>query len=385
MTGFMDILIQKRWFFIAGVFIIADVFLVSLLASTAQAHHINTSARSHSAANVSTAPPHTYDSPNAVTNAMLMLMDDTSQAANTVEQQALGGVASVSMSVAHGGMLVRHGAYVSTVFVVHGIGATFAFMGHAAVGSVVFAGRVAGSILTFDGHVISGGFGLMGHGLGGGFGAVGDVVGSSFSLVGHAVGGTVRFASDVTHVGSIIRPEDHTAIPTITQLRAQQAALIVSGTKDVTIASITSGVGGACDDGDGNGGYPMKWCGAAMDSIETIPYSGAAINRECTSYAYWYFTSVEGHAGFRAWGNAKYWAATSNYPTHTAPTVGAIAVETAGAYGHVAIVQALPGHKYAGGVVPAGYVLVSEMNYDWNGHFRYSYSPLSKFSAYIYP
>jgi surface antigen len=65
--------------------------------------------------------------------------------------------------------------------------------------------------------------------------------------------------------------------------------------------------------------------------------------------------------------------------------VGAIAVETSGYYGHVAIVQALPGETYEGQAVPAGYVLVSEMNYDWKGHFRYSYSPLSKFSAYIYP
>jgi surface antigen len=122
-----------------------------------------------------------------------------------------------------------------------------------------------------------------------------------------------------------------------------------------------------------------------MDTIATVSYTSDPINRECTSYAYWYFTSIEGHANFRAWGNAKYWATSSNYPTHAVPAVGAIAVETAGAYGHVAIVQALPGQKYAEQVVPAGYVLVSEMNYDWHGHFRYSYSPLSKFTAYIYP
>jgi surface antigen len=122
-----------------------------------------------------------------------------------------------------------------------------------------------------------------------------------------------------------------------------------------------------------------------MDSLPTISYSADPINRECTSYAYWYFTAVEGHTGFRVSGNAKYWATSSNYPTHAAPADGAIAVETVGAYGHVAIVQALPGQEYAGRVVPAGYVLVSEMNYDWQGHFRYSYSPLSKFTAYIYP
>lgn len=371
MTGLMDILIQKRWFFIAGVFIAVDIFLVSLLASTAQAHHIHASqSRSSDTSVVS----HTYDSPNAMTNAMLMMVDSVSQAANSAEQQALDGVGSAAMGVVQSGRLVRHGAYVSTAFVVHGAGASVAFMGRAAAGSVLFVAHTVGSSFIFARHITGDGFSLIGDAIGGGFG-----------LGGHVIGGTFHLASGVTHVGSIIHPEDHTAIPTITQLRAQQAALIVSGTKDVTIASVTSGVGGACDDGGGNGGYPMAWCNASMDSIQTIPYSGSAINRECTSYAYWYFTRIEGHADFRAWGNAKYWAATSNYPTRALPTVGAIAVETAGAYGHVAIVQALPGHKFAGETVPSGYVLVSEMNYDWGGHFRYSYSPLSKFSSYIYP
>jgi len=362
MTEFMDILIQKRWFFIAGVFIAVDVFLVSLLASTAQAHHVHASSQNNNTTSVSITP-HTYDSPNAVTNGLLMMMDSAAQAANTLEQRVLGGIGAAAMNMAHGGALVRHGAYIGTTSAVHGVGATFSFMGRTAVGSVLFVGRIIG-----------GGFGSVGHGIGAGFG-----------FIGHVAGGTVRLASDVTHVSSIIRPEDHTAVPTITQLRAQQAALIVSNTKEVTIASMTSGTGGLCDDGDGNGGYPMKWCNATMDSIETIPYSGSAINRECTSYAYWYFTSVEGHADFRAWGDAKYWAQTSNYPTHASPTIGAIAVETAGAYGHVAVVQALAGQKFGGQTVPAGYVLVSEMNYDWDGHFRYSYSPLSKFSSYIYP
>ncbi len=129
----------------------------------------------------------------------------------------------------------------------------------------------------------------------------------------------------------------------------------------------------------------MQWCNAYMDSVATVSYTSDRINRECTSYAYWYFTNVEGHTDFHATGNAKYWAASTNYSTGSLPVVGAIAVETAGAYGHVAIVQALPGQTYAGQVVPAGSVLVSEMNYDWNGHFRYSYSPISKFSSYIYP
>ena len=170
----------------------------------------------------------------------------------------------------------------------------------------------------------------------------------------------------------------------IASLRRQQASMIQSGTRGVYIPPASGGSGGACDAGNGNGRYPMSWCNAAQDTVATIPYSSDPINRECTSYAYWYFTQVEGHTDFRATGNANQWAYTSNYPVHAAPAVGSIAVETSGYYGHVAIVQALPGQNYAGNVVPDGYVLVSEMNYDWNGHFRYSYSPLSKFSDYIY-
>lgn len=170
----------------------------------------------------------------------------------------------------------------------------------------------------------------------------------------------------------------------IQKLRQQQAALIQSGTRSVPVPS--GGSGGACDNGNGNGSYPMAWCNAAQDSIDTIPpYSSWDLNnRECTSYAYWYFTQVEGHYDFSASGDAKSWADTSNYATHSNPAVGAIAVETTGTYGHVAIVRALPGQTYAGNTVPSGYVLVSEMNYDWYGHFRFSYSPLSKFSDYIY-
>lgn len=200
--------------------------------------------------------------------------------------------------------------------------------------------------------------------------------------VGHTVG-AISGATN-TQLASVIKPKNDIAVPVITPEQAQQVQLIQSGTFNVEpITPI--GAGGACDNGSGNGGYPMEWCDARMDSIRTVPYSSDRINRQCTSYAYWYFTTVEGHTDFHVTGNANRWTATSNYPVHKAPAVGAIAVETTGVYGHVAIVQALPGQVHDGKAVPPGYVLVSEMNYDWHGHFRYSYSPLTKFSAYIYP
>jgi surface antigen len=339
MVEFIDVLMEKRRSVIAvGTVIISLLFFV-IIAPILQAHR--TSITSHlqtSYTNEET--PGVYDSPNAVTNAMSQIADDTGRATNGAEIKTVGAVMGAAGGVTDIDKAIAHGTYVGTTDTVHGIG----------TGTMTVA-----------------------HGVGDGFDFIGHIGGNIFGLF-----------SGATHVGALIRPTDHTPTPTITQMRAQQATIIQSGTKGVSLAPISSGTGGACDIGEGNGGYPIGWCNASMDTIATIGYSSDAINRECTSYAYWYFTAIEGHTDFRAWDDAKYWATTSNYPTHTTPAVGAIAVETAGAYGHVAIVQALPGQSYEGQVVPAGYVLVSEMNYDWGGHFRYSYSPLSKFSTYIY-
>lgn len=207
-----------------------------------------------------------------------------------------------------------------------------------------------------------------------------------FIAIGHGTGhvfGTVSTATN-SQLASIIKPNQDSTVPVITPEQAQQATLIQEDTVAVTPVK-PAGAGGACDNGAGNGGYPMEWCDAPRDTVRTVSYSSDRINRECTSYAFWYFTTIEGHSDFHVTGNANRWARTSNYPVHATPAVGSIAVETRGYYGHVAIVQGLPGETHDGQVVPDGYVLVSEMNYDWQGHFRYSYSPLSKFSAYIYP
>lgn len=164
----------------------------------------------------------------------------------------------------------------------------------------------------------------------------------------------------------------------ISALQSQQAAIIQAGTQSLGGGTYTSNI---CNNGSGTGGYPAGWCDTVQDSMNT---PGNFPNRECTSYAYWYFTQVEGHGDFSVSGNANQWLGTSNYPTHSSPQVGGLAVETAGTFGHVAVVQALPGAMFQGRIVPAGEIAVSEMNYDFYGHFRYSYSPLSKFAGYIY-
>lgn len=339
---FMDVLLEKRRS-VALISICIAMLLVSITAPILQANRASITGYVRTWSNYQATP--SYDNgPDIMANTLSQMTDDIGNAANTIAIKTLSGALTFAETVTNFYRAVGQAGYDTAALTAH-------------IASICIMATV-------------------------------HIVGDSFAITRHAFDHVFGLFSGLRRVRllSVIQPTDHTPIPTITQIRIQQAATIESGTKGVTVTSaVTTGTGGLCDNGEGNGGYPLGWCNAPIDTLATIPYTSEPINRECTSYAFWYFTTVEGHTNFKAWGNAKYWASTSNYPTHTTPAVGAIAVETAGAYGHVAIVQALPGQKYAGQVVPAGYVLVSEMNYDWQGHFRYSYSPLTKFSAYIYP
>jgi peptidoglycan hydrolase CwlO-like protein len=175
----------------------------------------------------------------------------------------------------------------------------------------------------------------------------------------------------------------------ISKLRSEQAAANASVAKSVKVSVSASS-------GSGNGGYPAAWCDAAQDAITD---SNGFPNRECTSFAYWYFTTQEGQSSFRVSGNAGWWWETSNYAVSTYPDVkvGALGIEPSsslnapvpslhgGYYGHVMVVLALPGTTYngsfphtsaaAGTTVPATDVLVMSMNEDEEGHFMYNLWP----------
>lgn len=194
----------------------------------------------------------------------------------------------------------------------------------------------------------------------------------------------------------------------IALLKSEQAAAYAAIARTVQVKP-SSGGGGLCDMGYGNGGYPSVLCNNYQDSI-TDAYNFP--NRECTSFAYWYFVDIEGHSTFQVNsqvnGNAGWWWETSNYAASTYPdvSVGAIGVEPSSAlsapvpslhggyFGHVMIVLALPGTTYngslpftaaaAGTYVPQGYVLVMSMNEDENGHFMYSLWP-ANYLMYINP
>ena len=154
----------------------------------------------------------------------------------------------------------------------------------------------------------------------------------------------------------------------ISSLKAQQAALLAAASSSFngSIPGASSGSGGACDNGHGTGGYPASWCNALKDAFG---YGGQwGYNRECVSWAGWrrYQLYVRGVVSrpVQPWGDANQWdegARGAGFTVDNNPSIGAVAQTNAGGYGHVAVVEAIKG----------GNVIVSEMNYDGYGHFRY--------------
>ena len=142
----------------------------------------------------------------------------------------------------------------------------------------------------------------------------------------------------------------------ISALEAEQARINAASSRTGSgYVGPSGGHGGACDIGMGNGGYPLSWCNAGLDAVTT---SGGFPSRECTSFAYWYFTSMEGRS-LSVSGNAKDWVYTSSRPVSHTPHVGDIFVHTAGYYGHVGIVVGISG----------GWVQTISMNDDYGGHY----------------
>lgn len=337
MLEFTEVLFQRWRLLLLSTFFLPGI-MICILAPVVHAHSKNLlDIPESSYDNFSSID---YDGPNVVTGVLASIADNTNQAANNAQRNVVKGVVAFSSGVTNFDKTLLSGTQQGASFVAKSVAKT-----------IILPTRAVGSAVNF---------------------------------VGHTTSKTFNFLTGVTNISSVIRPAENKVVPSITELRIEQAEIIKKGTKSVIVKPKSFARGGACDNGHGNGGYPAKWCNSPMDTIVTISGRTSRINRECTSYAYWYFTKIEGNEEFIVSGDAKYWAQNSNYPKHSKPAVGSIAVETGGTYGHVAIVHALPSQKFAGKKVPAGYLLVSEMNYDWNGHFRYSYSPVSKFTSYIY-
>jgi peptidoglycan DL-endopeptidase CwlO len=155
----------------------------------------------------------------------------------------------------------------------------------------------------------------------------------------------------------------------VASLRAQQSAAIQAASSHVSRGSVpgaSGGSGGACDNGSGNGGYPMVWCNAAQDSLVD---NWGMYNRECVSYAAWKRSAI-GRPVPGGWGNANQWpgsARAAGYSVDGSPRVGDVAVYMGGFYGHVGVVEAVNG----------GSIIMSDMNGDNAGHFSYDSWPTS--------
>ncbi len=136
----------------------------------------------------------------------------------------------------------------------------------------------------------------------------------------------------------------------IASLRAQQAA------------ANQGHFGYSVSPGDpGHGGYPTRLDRAAQDSL-IDPWG--MYNRECVSYTAWKVQQTFGYMPY--WGghgNAAQWpgnARADGIPTGSRPRVHSVAIWPVGYYGHAMWVEA---------VYSNGNILVSQYNYDYQGHY----------------
>ncbi len=162
----------------------------------------------------------------------------------------------------------------------------------------------------------------------------------------------------------------------IASLRSQQSAAIAAASRRVGGGSFpgrSSGAGGSCDKGFGNGGYPMRWCNAPLDAYVD---SWGMYSRECVSYTAWKVASTGRNMPY--WGgvgHAYQWpgnARRAGIPVSVGggARVGDIAIFSGGPFGHAMYVEQVKG----------GSVIVSEFNRDWDGKFTYSEWPQSALS-----
>lgn len=208
MVDFVEFIAHKRWILIVGFVIIIDLFLMTLLASTAHSHHVSAEAQS----TVSAAPAHAYDGPNVITDGFLKLNDDISGAFSSINKSLYNGVDSIAMGASQSGELVSHGAKTVSSLAASGVKGGFGGMAHAAGGGFGATGHAVGSAFTFMGRtVVLGSLTFVGR----------DVIVGSYAFEWHAlqtgVGGTFGLVSHMTNVGSLITPAntDNKPVPVI--------------------------------------------------------------------------------------------------------------------------------------------------------------------------
>lgn len=133
------------------------------------------------------------------------------------------------------------------------------------------------------------------------------------------------------------------------------------------------------DNGSSNVSYSGSSSSSSTGSATTISYNSSG-NTYPVGQCTWGAKEATGWVG-NNWGNANQWlysAAAAGFSTGSTPAVGAVAVWTAGAYGHVAVVTAVNGSQ----------IQVVESNYAGNmsvGNYRGWFNPAADgVTGYIY-
>jgi hypothetical protein len=158
----METISRKLQFLVVAALIIGNLFLLSLFLSSAKP---KTTAANHNSDSVATS---TYDSPNAVTNALAMAVDNTGRAIDTVNTGLNNSLhATGSMFAQSGELTARSGKAV-----LHGLGQGATFVGKSITGGGMFILRGIGNCWLFSGRMIAGSFGFMIHTTGSIFGFV---------------------------------------------------------------------------------------------------------------------------------------------------------------------------------------------------------------------
>lgn len=147
----METLLYKLRFVTAGMFILASVFLLALLVSAIGGGNSSTSASTFG---------NSYDSPNAVTGGMAVMLDDFSRtadsaassitsAAHSLTSGSKSAVDSTATAMANSGKFVGNGLLSGLALGGHVMGNAASFSAHTFIGSTVYISRSIGGVFGY--------------------------------------------------------------------------------------------------------------------------------------------------------------------------------------------------------------------------------------------
>lgn len=267
MFQIVDRLIEKQSLVLGSSMAIAILVAVSLVALMVQNDRAGIATRIQSTYSSQASQNTGADNPNAITNAFSNISANTVSVIDLAEAKILSGTMSSSTAIVHSEKAVAHGFYTAeTRMFTNAVSSSIGFIhledavAHSFYMGSITTLKVERKCLTFPIQFASNSFSFSWNILGQTYGSIINLRVPHLKLPG------LRLPS----LNSIVRPQDNYAVPVITPMQLKQAAIIQSGTTDVVLPSTSSGTGGACDSGGGNGGYPMSWCNSRMDLYQ--PY-----------------------------------------------------------------------------------------------------------------